>query len=133
MGYAKCRFNEDKGCNETGSQEWYVHLADLGKTINVPSMWKHYMQDHLVQPMSEERRVIMATDSTQATGEHITTRGSARPAELMVLYVERTGPNQYTHQIGEKPDTEFIDKLESILENVQPLQTKGIGFRPGYR
>jgi len=133
MGFAICRFNADERCSKTGSQEWYVQLPDVNRVINVPSMWKHYMVDHLVQPTPEERAVIMAADPAQATGEFITTRGAARPAELMVLYVERLGQNQYTHQIGTKPDTEFIGKLESILANVQPLQTKGLDSRPGYR
>jgi hypothetical protein len=91
------------------------------------------MTDHLVQPTTEERKVIMATDPEKATGQFIATRSAARSAELMVLYVERTGPNQYNHQIGTEPDTEFIGKLESILAKVQPLQTKGSDSRPGYR
>jgi hypothetical protein len=133
MGWANCRFRLDEGCQKTGSQEWYVILADLGMSINVPSMWKHYMVDHLVQPTAEERRVIMAADPAKATGEFIATRGAARPAELMVLYVERMGMNQYTHQIGTQPDTQFIEKLEQILEGIEPQQTKGLDSRPGYR
>jgi len=133
MGFALCRFNEDEGCKETGSQEWYVTLPDVNRTINVPSMWKHYMVSHLVQPTAEEREVVMAADPTKATGEFIRTRGAVRPAELMVLYVERKGPNQYSHQVGTQPDTEFIEKLEGILANVQPSQTKSFHTRPGQR
>lgn len=133
MGFAICRFNADEGCRETGSQEWHIQLPDVGRAINVPSMWKHYMTEHLVQPTHEERGVIMSADPAQATGRLIQTRGLERPAELMVLYVERLGPNQYSHEIGTKPDTEFIEKLERILADVQPIQTKCLDFRPGYR
>ena len=126
MGWANCRFQEDEGCNQTGSQEWRLYLPDVNRAINVPSMWKHYMTDHLVQPTAEERRVIMAADPSKATGKFITTRGAAEPELLMVLYVERLGKNHYTHQIGTTPDTEFIGKLEAILAGVRPLQTKGI-------
>ncbi len=130
MGWANCRFREDEGCKETGSQEWYVHLPDVNRVINVPSMWRHYMIDHLVQPTAEERKVIMAADPAKANGRFKMTRGAT---ELMVLYIERLGKNQYTHQIGIKPDNEFIGKLEAILMNVRPLQTKGFDFKPGYR
>lgn len=133
MGFAMCRFNADEGCNKTGSQEWHVQLPDINLVINVPSMWKHYMTDHLVQPTAEERAAVMSADPAQATGKFITTIGAPRPARLMVLYVNRLGQNQYTHQIGTEPDTEFIGKLESILANVEPLQTKGLGFKSGYR
>jgi hypothetical protein len=130
MGWAVCRFNGEKGCEETGSKEWHVYLADLNKSINVPSMWKHYMIKHLVQPTAEEREIIMAADSLKAIGELIGTRSAARPEELMVLYVENTGKNKYTHEIGDKPDIEFINQLERILAKAKPWQTKGI---PGYR
>jgi len=131
MGWAVCRFNEEKGCEETGSKEWHVILPDLNVSINVPSMWKHYMINHLIQPTAEERKTIMAADPAKAKRECIMTRSSAAmPADLMVLYVEKTGKNIYTHEIGEKPDTEFINKLEKIIGNKTPWQTKGI---PGYR
>lgn len=133
MGWANCRFQEDEGCTKTGSQEWHVSLPDVNRIINVPSMWKHYMVDHFVQPTAEEKQVIMAADPKKAAGEFITTRGAARPAELMVLYVERLGKNQYTHQIGNNPDYEFIEKLEAILAGISPLQTKGFNFKPSYR
>lgn len=131
MGFAYCRFNQDMGCEQTGSQEWYVRLPDVNRIINVPSMWKHYMADHLIQPTAEEREVILAADSALAVGEFFTTR-SVEP-ELLVLYVERLGQNRYTHQIGTTPDIEFMGKLEKILANIQPLQSKGLSFKPGYR
>jgi len=133
MGFAICRFNADEGCARMGSQEWHVYLPDLNRRINVPSMWLHYMVDHLVQPTAEERAVILAADPAHATGQFISTRGAPQPPVLMVLYVERLGPSQYTHQIGTKPDTAFIGKLERVLANVQPLQTKSLDFRLGYR
>lgn len=133
MGWANCRFQEDEGCNQTGSQEWHVNLQDVNRAINVPSMWNHYMTYHLVQPTAEERQVIMAADPAKATGKFITTRDAKRPERLMVLYVERLGKNQYTHQIGTTPDNEFIGKLEAILAGVRPLQTKAFDINPGYR
>ncbi|MBR9704807.1 hypothetical protein GOV12_05320 [Candidatus Pacearchaeota archaeon] len=133
MGFVLCRFRQDEGCPETGSQEWHIYLPNVNKRINVPSMWKHYMLDHLVQPTDEERTVIMEADPSNASGMFISTRGAETPEELMVLYVQRTGVGQYTHEVGTEPDVEFIKKLESILEKVQPCGTKGLGNRPGYR
>lgn len=72
----------------------------------------------------------MAADPEKATGTKIQTRGLEGPEHLMVLYVEKTEKG-YTHQIGTKPDTEFIGKLETILKKFEPYQTKG--FKPGYR
>jgi hypothetical protein len=133
MGFAICRFNKDEGCNETGSQEWHINLPDINTDINIPSMWKHYMINHLIQPTAEEKKVIMTADPAKAVGQFIGTRNLEDPKHLMVLYVERTNENQYSHQVGTKADTEFINKLEQILEQVKPLQTKGSDFRPGYR
>nr|MCK4930098.1 hypothetical protein [Nanoarchaeota archaeon] len=130
MGFAFCRFHEETGCDETGSQEYHVHLEDLDVMINVPSMWEHYMTKHLVQPTKREKEVIMSADPEKATGRFIQTRGTENPEELMVLYVEKT-ESGYTHQIGTKPDTKFIEKLETILKKFEPYQTKG--FKPGYR
>ncbi len=130
MGFALCRFHEETGCSETGGQEYRVHLQDLNIMINVPSMWKHYMDEHLVQPTELERDVVMSADPTRATGQLIRTRSSQRSEEIKVMYVEKTDTG-YTHQIGTKSDVPFINKLETILNKIQPLQTKGIG--PVYR
>lgn len=121
MGFAVCRFYTDEGCAHTGNQEWRVELPDVGRVINVPSMWRHYALDHLVQPTIEEREIIMSADSSQSKGVLISTRGFFNPVELKVFYVERLGLNKYTHNIGEKPDIEFVEKLESILSNARPL------------
>ena len=64
-----CRFHEETGCSETGSQEYHVNLPDLDIMINVPSMWKHYMTNHLVQPTQREREIIMKADPEQAAGK----------------------------------------------------------------
>lgn len=130
MGFAFCRFREETGCKETGSRHYNINLEDLNVAISVPSMWKHYMTEHLVQPTAREREVIMKADPEQATGERIQTRGLERPEYLMVLYVEKTEKG-YTHEIGAKPDTEFIEKLEKIVKRFDPVQTKG--SEPGYR
>jgi len=130
MGFALCRFREETGCSKTDSQEYHVYLSDLDVMINVPSMWKHYMTEHFVQPTEREREVVMSADPTQATGQLIGTRSLQRPEEVMIMYVEKTNTG-YTHQIGTQPDTQFIDKLETILNRIQPLQTKSIG--PVYR
>ncbi|MBI2042810.1 hypothetical protein HYT25_00275 [Candidatus Pacearchaeota archaeon] len=121
MGFALCRFRERTGCNETGSKYYNLFLGNLH--VNVPEMWKHYMINHLVQPLSEEREIIMGADLNDVKGSVVGTRGITLPRQI--LYVEKTDEG-YTHQIGTKPDQKFIDKLESILERIEPLQTKSI-------
>jgi len=123
MGFAICRFEQDKGCNAMGSQEWHIFFGD--KYINVPSMWKHYMTGHLIQPTEEERQTIMNADPSGARGKLIQTRGAQLLLQQKILYVERIGKDQYTHEVGESPDFEFIEKLENILAEIRPLQTKG--------
>jgi len=126
MGFAMCRFSSETGCKELGSQEYHINLPDVSYKINVPSMWKHYMVDHLVQPTAQERKVIMSADPAKATGELMQTR-SIQPSltGLQVMYVEEHGSG-YSHKVGTEPDWEFIKKLESILACTNPLQTKGV-------
>jgi len=131
MGFAVCRFSQDAGCEKTGSQHWYVRLPDL--TLNVPFLWKHYAEDHLIQPTSEERSVVLAADLSTVTGQFVQTRSIATPRELLVLYVERLGKNRYSHIVGSERDVEFISKLEQLLEKVQSVQTKKLYGMPGYR
>ena len=139
MGFAICRFNKDKGCSETGSQEYHINLQDLNIHLNVPSMWKHYMTEHLIQPTQREREVVMKADPSQAIGNFMTTRSAVEPEHVKVLYVERIDQNQYSHQVGTQPDTQFIHKLETIIKNIEPAQTKGFDsgqrnysdFKPG--
>jgi len=119
MGFAYCRFREETDCSEMGSQHYNVHLSDLDVMINVPSMWKHYMTEHLIQPTQREREFVMAADPNQATGTLITTRSQERPKELRIMYVEKNETG-YSHQIGTQPDIQFIDKLETILNGIQP-------------
>ena len=125
MGWAYCRFKEETGCSYTGSMHYIVHLPDLGILLNVPSMWKHYMIDHLVQPLPKEQEVVMRANPKIANGTIVHTLSSKLPEELHVLYVEKTSQG-YTHHQSATPDTEFIEKLEKILERVQPLRTRGI-------
>lgn len=132
MGFALCRLHDETGCSETGSQEYHIHLQDLNVKLNVPSMWKHYMTEHLVQPTQREREVVMGADPSRATGEFFGTRSFQKTEEIMLMYVERENGG-YTHQIGAEPDMEFIEKLEDILANVEPLRTKGFNSEPGYR
>ena len=126
MGYALCRFRDETGCYEKGSQEYNVLLPDLGIRINVPSMWKHYMTEHLVQPNENEREIVMAADPSKATGILAGTLSISKeiPEEVLIMYVEKT-ESGYTHQTGIKPDVEFINKLEAILSKVPPWRTKG--------
>jgi hypothetical protein len=109
MGYALCRFD---GCTEKGSTHYLVRLTDLNKILNVPIMWKHYMTEHLVQPTELEREIVMAADPEKAISGMIVT--GCMTSEIKVMYVERTETG-YTHELGDKPDTEFVDKLEMIL------------------
>jgi len=136
MGFALCRFKTKTGCQETGSREWHIQLADLKVGINLPSMWKHYMQVHKVQPTAREREIIMSADPKYATGQCFTTRGMNTYPEEKILYVEKL-ENGYTHQTSEIVDEEFIVKLESLLQGIEPWQTKGsslgLDTRPGYR
>lgn len=120
MGFALCRFRKETSCSEIGSREYHVNLLDLNVMINIPSMWKHYMTEHLVQPTERARGIVMAADLNQATGQLISTRSLQRPEEVRIMYVEKTDTG-YTHQIGKQPDTQFIDKLEKILDKTQPL------------
>lgn len=134
MGWANCRFKEETGCNKTGSQEWHVNLLDQGIKINVPSMWKHYITSHLVQPTIQEREIIMSADPSKTEGSFITTRGMNSFPEIKILYVEKLEDGKYSHQVGTQVDTEFITKLEKILNAVEPLQTKSVcDSKPGYR
>jgi hypothetical protein len=134
MGWANCRFKEETGCNKTGSQEWRINLLNLDIRINVPSMWKHYMTEHLVQPTLQEREVIMAADPSKVEGSFITTRSINSFPEIKILYVEKLEDGSYTHQIGKQVDTQFMTKLEQILDRVRPLQTKSLfNSKPGYR
>ncbi len=134
MGFAVCRFNKETGCNETSSRHYHIDVQDKDLRLNVPDMWKHYMTKHLVQPTKEEREAVMSLDLSQINTQMMQTRSIstyAHPSkELLVLYVEKTDTG-YSHEIGTKPDTEFIEKLEEILQPVQPVQTKG--FKATYR
>jgi hypothetical protein len=130
MGFAYCRFREETGCQEKGSREYHIFLKDLKVKINVPSMWKHYAVNHLVQPTKEERDIVMNADSAKAQGMELCTMGIPRPGEnfmgyksVLIMYVEKT-PGGYTHEVGNAPDTAFISKLEKLLENMKPIQTK---------
>lgn len=119
MGSALCRFSED-GCQETGSQHYYVNLPNA--KLNVPSLWKHYMTEHLIQPTDLEREVIMAANPDQATGRRVITKSVE---EIKILYVEKTDTG-YTHQIGTEPDIQFIEQLEKILDGIEPRRTRGL-------
>lgn len=123
MGRANCRFKQDEGCTETGSEHYEVFLSDLGIRINVPIMWKHYAQEHLVQPTEEERETVMKSNPKRASGKLVTTKSIDMPRELNILYVERLGRNRYTHEIGTTPDSEFIEKLETLLGKARTMQT----------
>jgi hypothetical protein len=128
MGWANCRFKDETGCKETGSSHYHVTLEDIGVMLDVPCMWKHYMTEHLVQPTERERQAVMAANSDKASSKKIQTRG--RPEIIQVMYVEKTDRG-YTHNIGTRPDTEFIEKLETLIGNKgEPLMTFG---KPGYR
>lgn len=123
MGWADCRFKQDEGCTETGSEHYVVSLNDLGIIINVPIMWKHYAQEHLVQPTKKEREVVMNANPRDASGRLIATKSIEAPREMNILYVERLGRNRYTHKIGTTPDEEFIEKLETLLGRARTMQT----------
>jgi hypothetical protein len=133
MGFAFCRFREQTGCKELGSQEWHISLNESNVILNIPSMWKHYMQEHLVQPTNEEREIVLSANPKNVSGTFIGTRGLQSFREVKILYVEKLESGGYTHQIGTSPDTEFINKLEEIIQGIEPLQTKGIDSKPGYR
>lgn len=124
MGFAVCRFNEETGCTETSSRHYLVFLDDRYLMLNVPEMWKHYIVDHLVQPLEREREVVMSANPEYARTMRVLTRSLQRPEEVKVLYVEKT-PDGYTHEIGDRVDTEFMKKLEVLLSKVEPIQTKG--------
>lgn len=121
MGSALCRFNEKTGCNERGSHEYHAYLKDSGINITVPSMWKHYMVDHLVQPSSREREIIMGANPEMISGKLVAHRGISDIEKI--LYVERVG-DSYTHSVGSKPDTEFIEKLDELILKIVPYYNK---------
>jgi hypothetical protein len=129
MGFALCRFKDETGCQVTGSQEFHIRLEDLKVDLNVPTMWRHYMIEHLVQPNKDEMDTIMNADVNNTTGKFMQTRSMEQNRKLHVLYVEKTDSG-YTHEIGEKVDKEFINKLDLILKPYQPIQAKGF---PGMR
>ncbi len=154
MGFAICRFNEETVCSEKGSSHYYVTLNDLKVTLNVPSMWKHYLTKHLVQPTKEEREIVMKADPKMANGKQAFTFSTRNISEIKdytkeeteairkklaqgirelekikyvnILYVENLEKGKYTHDIGTKVDTEFIGKLEQLLEKGEQEQTKRI-------
>ena len=129
MGFALCRFREETGCSKTGSQHYWVQLHNLGALIDVPELWKHYMTEHLVQPNERERFLIENADVDHSDGIHLYTLGrdapGKRPEFEQVLYVEKTATG-YTHEIGTKPDTGFISKLERLIAHIDSTQTKGL-------
>jgi translation initiation factor 2B subunit (eIF-2B alpha/beta/delta family) len=86
-------------------------------------MWKHYVIDHFVQPTEEERTIIMTADPEKASVNVAYTFG--KQEMKLILYVEKTDKG-YTHRTGEKPDKEFIGKLEEILKKIEPEQTREI-------
>lgn len=120
MGFAFCRFREQTNCKELGSSHYIIHFLDLNVQINVPSMWKHYLKEHRVQPTEEERRVVMQANPEKANGQEFFTRSTNNFPEIKILYVEKTAEG-YSHKIGEIVDEEFLNKLESILANTEPL------------
>ncbi len=113
MGIAFCRFKEETGCAEIASEHYLINLEDLEVRINVPAMWKHYMTEHLVQPTEKERETIMAANPDRTSGTLIGTRSASEPKEVKIMYVEKID-GSYSHEIGNKADTEFIEKLETI-------------------
>lgn len=125
VGFAFCRFKEETGCSETGSKEYHVFLSNANTFLNVPEMWKHYMTEHLVQPTKIEKDVIMNADPRYVKKAFWKNGPPQDMKEIQVLYVEKTSGG-YTHSIGKRIDSEFIEKLEAILSKVEPLQTKGI-------
>jgi hypothetical protein len=123
MGFAFCRFKENTGCSVTGSTEYMVHLEDKNILLNVPEMWKHYLEDHLVQPLRSEREVVMSADPMYANACLIGTFGT--PREIPILYVEKT-QGGYTHEVGRVVDAEFRDKLQTLVNSGKFFQTKGL-------
>ena len=121
MGFAFCRFKEKTGCSKTGSMEYDIHLEDQNVMLNVPEMWKHYLEDHLVQPLKSEREIVMSANPMYANSCLIGTFSILK--EVPILYVEKT-PNGYTHEVGSTIDKEFRDRLQLLVNSGKMFQTK---------
>lgn len=94
-------------------------MPDMGIYMMVPEMWEHYATNHLVLPTDQERELVMAADPDTAIGNMKNQFFSRERAGVPVLYVERID-GEYSHKIGNKPDTEFINKLERLVGGIAP-------------
>ena len=136
MGYGDCRFKPENGCKRQGSSHYLITFKDKNIVLNVPSMWKHYMKDHLVQPTLEEFGYVMNANLEKVETFHASTIGESEfklsigieklgVLEIPILYVERLASESgYTHKIGDSPNAKFISKLEDMISrqpNYDPI------------
>ncbi|MEM7822618.1 MAG: hypothetical protein QW703_00010 [Candidatus Aenigmatarchaeota archaeon] len=128
MGIGQCRF----GCKD-GTNVDYGIIPKLEEykdifAIAVCGLWKHYATEHNMLPHEKVREIIMKTDPKKAVVKTIYYRGEISgyhdemsseggPGRILLAYfVEKLPDGRWNHEIGECPDSEFIEKLKGIIE-----------------
>ncbi len=112
MGFGYCRFED---CEEGTNIDYQIMLGDLGVELLVCGLWEHYASEHNVLPPERVREAVMAADPELATSHTLAYFGETQKYD--VYFVEEEGDG-YNHEIGDAPDTKFIDKLKEIIDGV---------------
>ena len=113
MGYGYCRF----GCGYKTNEDYLVQMKEPDIILLVCGMWRHYAEYHKVQPRKEIRELVMGKDVDISK---LPRRETGDMNAIPILFVEkRKGlfkKDTYTHKIGESADTEFIEKLQNLID-----------------
>lgn len=112
MGFGYCRF---EGCEEGTNIDYNLSLQDQDVELLICGLWEHYATEHNVLPPERVREVVMSADPELATSHMVAPLAGER---FEIYFVEREGEG-FNHKIGEEPDTEFIDKLKEIIDEVE--------------
>lgn len=115
MGF--CRF---EGCQAATNLDYSVFLPDQNLELYICGLWGHYAKEHNVLPPARVREAVLAANPNLAKSESIAWRGEPGPERLSIYFVETQG-DAFNHQIGDSPDIGFINKLEQILDGIQPI------------
>lgn len=117
MGYGYCRFE----CGHGTNIDYMVQLKELDIILQICGMWRHYAECHNVQPKKEVRRLIMGEADIDVSKLPKMEMGGIYT--VPVLFVEKVKggvfrKEKYTHEIGNSPNTEFIDKLQNLIDEL---------------
>jgi len=117
MGYGYCRF----GCGHGTNVDYAVRMKEPDIVLQVCGMWRHYAEYHNVQPGKEIRNLVMGEPDVDVS--KLPRMKIGRTYRVPVLFVEKVKgglfrKDKYTHEVGKSPDAEFIEKLQSLIDEL---------------